>query len=162
MKRLLSFVLAALMLTALFCACDTSSSDGSEKVYSFKSGSVTITPGADMSSILSALGEYKSYDESTSCAFDGLDKVYTYSGFSIQTYPDGDKDYVYIITLTSDLVSTPEGVSVGSTKSDVIAAYGDGYATVGDGNMQYDASNCVLQFIFRDGKVSSIKYTAKV
>jgi hypothetical protein len=62
-----------------------------------------------------------------------------------------------MITLTNDMVKTPEGISIGDSKSAVIAAYGDGYEAIGE-NLQYSADNCTLQFIFRDGKVSSIKY----
>lgn len=156
MKRVLLFALVAIMGISLLCACDGPQMDGGLN-YSFFTGEVEIFPGDEMSVILDALGEWNSYDESPSCAFEGLDKVYRYSGFEIQTYPEGDKDYVYMITLTNDMVQTLEGISIGDAKADVIAKYGDGYTAVGE-NIQYKGDNCTLQFIFRDGKVSSIKY----
>ena len=87
--------------------------------------------------------------------------MYTYSGFEIKTYTEAGKDYIYMIVLTNDLVQTPEGISIGASKTEVIAKYGESYTSVGE-NLQYEAENCTLQFIFRDGKISSIKYTAKV
>ena len=160
MKKILIFSLVALMTLSIFCGCDGPQIDGKPK-YSFFVGETEIFPGDEAEVILAALGEPKAYDESPSCAFEGLDKVYTYSGFEIQTFTEGGKDYVYIISLTNDLVKTPEGISIGASKTEVIAKYGDKYTSVGE-NMQYEAENCTLQFIFRDGKVSSIKYTAKV
>jgi hypothetical protein len=160
MKKILIFALVALMTLSFFCACDGQQTDGEQK-YSFFVGETEILPGDEAAGILAVLGEPGAYDESPSCAFEGLDKVYTYSGFEIQTFTEGGKDYVYIISLTNDLVKTPEGISIGASKTEVVAKYGDQYTSVGE-NMQYEAENCTLQFIFRDGKVSSIKYTAKV
>lgn len=160
MKRILIFILIALMTLSLFCACDGPQIDGKLK-YSFFTGETEIFPGDDAEVILAALGEPKAYDESPSCAFEGLDKVYTYSGFEIQTYTEDGKEYIYMIVLTNDLVKTPEGIAIGDSKSAVVEKYGDTYKSVGE-NLQYEAENCTLQFIFRDGKVSSIKYTAKV
>ena len=64
-----------------------------------------------------------------------------------------------MITLKNDLVKTPEGVSIGDKRADVIAKYGDNYTSAGE-NIQYEAENCTLQFMFRDGRVSSVKYVA--
>ena len=160
MKKILIFALAALMMLSLFCACDAPETEGTKK-YSFTSGNTEILPGAEAEAIIAALGEPSAYDESPSCAFEGLDKVYTYSGFEIKTYTEAGKDYIYMIVLTNDLVQTPEGISIGASKTEVVAKYGESYTSVGE-NLQYEAENCTLQFIFRDGKISSIKYTAKV
>ena len=156
MKRVLIFVLVAIMSILLFGSCEGPQIDGKLN-YSFFVGETEIFPGDEADVILASLGEPKAYDESPSCAFEGLDKVYTYSGFEIQTYTEGGKDYIYMITLTNDMVETLEGISIGDAKSDVIAKYGDGYTSVGE-NIKYEANNCTLQFMFRDGKVSSIKY----
>ena len=59
------------------------------------------------------------------------------------------------------MVSTPEGISIGSTREKVIETYGDGYEAVGE-NISYKSEKTCLQFIFRDGKVTSVKYLALV
>lgn len=113
----------------------------------------------DMSEVLSSLGEAQSYFEAASCAFEGLDKTYTYSGFIITTRPDGDKDYVNSILLTDDSVTTPEGIYIGSSDADVRAAYGEDAGTL-SGALCYTKGGTDLNFILEDGKVISIEYLA--
>ena len=113
----------------------------------------------DMSEVLSALGQAQSYFEAASCAFEGLDKTYTYSGFIITTRPDGDKDYVNSILLTDDSVTTPEGIYIGSSDADVRAAYGEDAGTL-SGALCYTKGGTDLNFILEDGKVISIEYLA--
>ena len=80
---------------------------------------------AEAAPILEKLGKEKNYFESASCAFEGLDKEYTYNGFVLKTYPLNDVDYVASITLQDDTVATPEGIAIGSELADVTAVYGD-------------------------------------
>ena len=110
--------------------------------------------------VLAALGEPQSYFEAESCAFEGLDKTYTYSGFVITTRPEGEKDYVNSILLTDDSVTTPEGIFIGSSGDDVIAAYGQspaGFATL----LTYTKNGTVLNFVLSEDKVISIEYLAE-
>ena len=124
--------------------------------YVFQAGDFTIAVDQDMAEVLTALGESQSYFEAASCAFEGLDKTYTYSGFQITTRPDGDKDYVNSILLTDDSASTPEGVYIGSSKEDVAAAYGEGEET--GSAIMYTKENVTLSFILEGDKVISIEY----
>ncbi|WP_165450509.1 hypothetical protein [Intestinimonas massiliensis (ex Afouda et al. 2020)] len=116
-----------------------------------------VAVNEDMADVLAALGEEQSYFEAESCAFEGLDKTYTYPGFVITTRPGGDKDYVNSIRLTDDSVSTREGVYIGSSEQDVTTAYGeDGGST--EGMLSYTAGDVTLNFILEDGVVTSIEY----
>ena len=65
---------------------------GDPEAYYFTHKGTDIRLNGDMEAILNALGEPKSYTEETSCAFEGLDKTYTYDSFIIQTYPRADRD----------------------------------------------------------------------
>lgn len=125
--------------------------------YVFRSGETTVAIDQDMAEVLSALGEPKSYFEAESCAFEGLDKTYTYSGFVITTRPDGDKDYVNSIVLTDDSVTTPEGLYIGSSGDDVTAAYGSSSGAT-DTFRPYTKGNTALNFVLSGGKVISIEY----
>lgn len=116
-----------------------------------------VAVNADMADVLAELGEEQSYFEAESCAFEGLDKTYTYPGFVITTRPDGDKDYVNSIRLTDDTVSTGEGVYIGSTEADVTTAYGES-ASDTEGMLSYTAGDVALNFILEDGVVTSIEY----
>ena len=125
--------------------------------YVFQADGKSVAVNADMADVLAVLGEPASYFEAESCAFNGLDKTYTYSGFVITTRPDGDKDFVNSILLTDDSVTTPEGIYLGSTKSDVLAAYGSEGEDLG-ALVTYTKGDCVLNFVFTDDKVISIEY----
>lgn len=159
MKKLLSMILVCGCVALALCGCKNDSEDN--KGFRFESNGVVIIPNDEADGIIDKLGKYVSYDESASCAFEGLDKIYRYNGFEVQTYPDKGKDYIYSVTFLSDMVSTPEGISIGSTREKVIETYGDGYEAVGE-NISYKSEKTCLQFIFRDGKVTSVKYLALV
>ena len=178
MKRKVLGILLALGLTAVLAACGGGESGGSPSggqpsAAPSQSGTVTGEDGelafivsaannyavkidADMADVLAALGEPQSYFEAASCAFEGLDKTYTYTGFTVTTRPDGDKDYVNSILLTDDSVTTPEGVYIGAPAEDVLAAYGEGGSS--DAVLSYVIGNTALNFIMQDGAVISIEY----
>lgn len=124
--------------------------------YVFLSGDFAISIDQDMAEVLAALGEPQSYFEAASCAFEGLDKTYTYSGFQVLTRPDGDKDYVNSILLTDDSVTTPEGLYIGASADDVTAAYSQG-ENLGS-SLRYTKDGVVLSFILENDKVISIEY----
>lgn len=129
--------------------------------YVFYYNGVTIYAGQDMSEIEDALGDPVDYFEAESCAFQGMDKTYTYNSVIITTYPDGDKDYVYTIQLKDDTVETAEGVCIGDTTESVVSAYGES-ETDSDTALVYDKDNCELTFIMDEGVVSDITYAAIV
>ena len=106
---------------------------------------------------LEKLGKEKNYFESASCAFEGLDKEYTYNGFVLKTYPLNDVDYVASITLQDDTVATPEGIAIGSELADVTAAYGDSSS---DTKCEYVKGDSQLLILLENGVVTSIQYVA--
>lgn len=116
----------------------------------------SVAVNQDMTEVLAVEGEPLSYFEAESCAFDGLDKTYTYAGFVISTRPEEGKDLVNSILLTDDSVTTPEGVYIGSSRDAVIAAYGEG-DEVG-ASLSYTKGDCTLNFIFDGDTVISIEY----
>lgn len=120
----------------------------------FEVNGVQIPMHAEAAPILEKLGKEKSYFESASCAFEGLDKEYTYSGFVLTTYPDGDVDRVSGINLQDDTVETPEGICIGSTQEDVEKAYG---ALTG-GSGKYNFGDWQLIILLDSGSVTSIQY----
>ena len=172
MKRKLIALALSLGLTLSLAACGGAPAAGGEEPapqtgsaapeaggsYVFTTGGgATVSVDEDMAQVLSDLGEAQSYFEAESCAFEGLDKTYTYPGFVITTRPEGEKDYVNSIRLTDDSVSTGEGIYIGSTEADVKAAYGeDGGAD--QGMLSYTAGGVSLNFILESGAVISIEY----
>ena len=173
MKKILCLVLA-LMLAMSMAACGgegdptTAPTTGGSKEptpatngYKFSYKGTEIVMHADAAPILAALGEPKKYTEETSCAFDGKDKTYFFGSFYLQTYPIGEKDYVYAVWFADDSVTTNEGVYVGMTQKEVEAAYGTaGFNGSNAFIMIKDATR--LTVILTEGKVSSIQYDAVV
>lgn len=167
MKKL-SLLLAVTMLTAtLLVGCggdDSSSSNDTAKDkaydgYTFELEGEKVELNAEMAPIVEALGEADSYFESESCAFQGLDKVYTYGSVVVTTYPESEVDYVYSIELKDDTVETPEGIFIGSTKDDVISAYGEDAEDSGSA-LIYTKGESQLNFLLDGDVVCNIVYLA--
>jgi hypothetical protein len=59
--------------------------------------------------------------------------------------------------IKDDLLSTPEGVSLTMKLSDVTAAYGESYTTLGNAYV-YEKDGMQLQFIIENDEVTSIQY----
>lgn len=174
MKKLICLIIAVVAAFSLV-ACGssapaTNNAGGSQNTntpvaatdgYVFNANGTKIAMHADAAPIIAALGEAKSYSEEASCAFTGLDKTYFYGSFYLQTYPIGDKDYVFGVWFADDSVQTDEGVYVGMAQTDVEAAYG---ADSFNGTNAYmlTKGKSKLTVIIKDGVVSSVQYDAVV
>ena len=119
----------------------------------------TLPMNADFAPLLAYLGEPANYFEAESCAFEGMDKTYTYDAVEVITYPDDSVDRVSSVRILTNAVSTPEGITIGSTQEEVVAAYGDGYDAVGQ-QYSYENGDCILSVLFQDGKAISVEYAA--
>ena len=169
MKKMKAILLVAVMVMGLaLTGCGGGDSDGgsessggSKGGYTFTSGSTKIEMGSDASKVVEELGDPKDYFESESCAFEGLDKVYTYPGFKLNTYPDGDKDYVLSVVFMDDTVETEEGISIGSTKDDVTGAYGDP-AKESATELTYEKGDTTMKFGLDGDKVVTVEIAAVV
>lgn len=151
-----SFCICAVLLLS-GCGAPDSVEASAGSAYEFRSGEASVAVGGDMAALLAALGEPKSYFEAPSCAFEGLDKTYTYPGFVVTTQPEGEKDIVNSIILSDDTVTTPEGVYIGCSPDDVRAAYGEPAGTT-DTALTYTRGGTALCFILENGRVCSIEY----
>lgn len=182
MRKLFLFILVAMLLTG--CGAKEDATNNNDKTdipvnenndtenkqddrakepsgYSFEFNNVSIYMNTDVVPVIDALGEEISYFEAESCAFKGLDKTYTYPGFEITTYPLDGKDYISNVYLMDDTVTTPEGIYLGSTVDDMIAAYGSDY-TESSGSYTYIKDDSKLQFITMNDEIISISYLADI
>ncbi len=134
---------------------------GEAKGYVFKVKDTTVSVDADAAPIIEKLGEPLSYYEAASCAFEGLDKIYTYSGFELMTYPAKDKDCVSSVTLKDDSVATAEGICIGDSLDKLKQVYGsDGKEE--SGAVVYAKDGMKLNFILKNGEIASIEYRSTV
>ena len=122
---------------------------------------VSVTTDLKMDGILEQLGEPVSYFEAESCAFQGLDKTYTYEHFRIETYPKGETDRISAIIFLDDIEETQEGISIGMTKEDMEDAYGTEYEE-NSGMVVYTKDGKHLSFLVKDGVIESIEYNSSV
>lgn len=166
MKKILS-----LLLLLVFCitGCQQNTSDNgndkpSENTTSentkcfYVVNNTTIIPGKDFAPMYEKLGEPVSFSEAASCYYDGMDKVYTYEGFEIKTYPVNDKDYVQDICMSSEIFSTDKGISIGSTLEEVVAAYGEDYELIGKMYKYYFTEDTYMYFFIMNDAVKYFGY----
>ena len=116
-----------------------------------------MTVDADVAPFLEALGPWLDYDESPSCFFAGKDKIYTYGGFELYTYPDAGVDKIYRIRLYDDTVATEEGVRIGDARETVVATYGEASQTFSD-SLLYHGDGVYLEFFLQNDVVVEIQY----
>ena len=108
--------------------------------------------------VLAKLGTPKDQYTSESCAFGGEDTVYYYSSIQVSTNNEDGYERIYSIYLEDDLVSTEEGICVGSSAEDVKNAYGEPSANSTDVCLIYEKDGMTLNFNLVDGVVSTILY----
>lgn len=148
----------ALMFT--FVIADTAGAV--PKGYGFTYNGATVYMNGKAKKLLKKAGRPKKKTESKSCAYEGKDRTYTFDNFIVKTYSNSDKgdEYVNSIVLLNSKVQTKEGVKVGSSKNDMIDAYGRGRSEFGV--YTYSKGKCKLM-IELDSKdnVSKITYLAK-
>lgn len=139
----------------------TTPSAPAEDGFAFTYKGTEITLHAPAAPIVSALGEPVKYTESTSCAFEGLDKSYYYGSFYLETYPKNDEDFVYGWWFADDSVTTQEGIYIGATQAEVEKAYGtEGYN--GTNAFTIKKADGTLTVILEEGAVTSIQYAINV
>ena len=171
--RIISLFIALFMMSSAFVACDGGADitlppeDGSNmtegsaenNAYVFVYNNTEVAPHAKMAELINGLGDPTSYEESESCYYQGLDKDYTYPGFKLRTYPMNGVDYVLNVCFVDDSVTTPEGIMLGSSRDEVIAAYGSSF-TEQNGSTVYTLGKTELRFRFSDNGVTAIEYWA--
>ena len=132
----------------------------SDAVFVYNDRQVALN--SDMDTVLAALGEANSMTTAPSCIGVGEDKTYHYDGFTVTTYPRGDKDYVMEIKVLDAAIATAKGIRLGSTMDDMTAAYGSGNRTFGYICAYQTNDNKSLQFFVEDGVITEISYAYKV
>ena len=170
--RIISLIIALVIMSSLFASCDsgaditlppeednTTEAASEKNIFVFVYNNTEVTPHAKMADLINGLGDPSTYEESESCYYQGLDKDYTYPGFKLRTYPLNGVDYVLNVCFVDDSVETPEGIMLGSTRDEVIAAYGTSFVEE-NGNTIYRLDGAELRFRFSDNGVSAIEYWA--
>ncbi len=128
------------------------------EVFTFKDGDKQMTPGELFSKETIGLGDEESYSEIASCAFEGLDKTYTYPNYEITTFPDGEQDRIYTIYFLNEEMTTQEGVRVSDSMEKMVQTYGEDYKVQGN-QYTYTKGKTNLEFIVENETITSIQYS---
>ncbi|MBQ8348596.1 MAG: hypothetical protein IJY19_02990 [Ruminococcus sp.] len=111
--------------------------------------------------LISSLGNPNDVIEAPGCLSNGADqKIYYYSGIEVSCYVMNGSETVYDITIIGAGYSTPKGISVGSSRSDVEAVYGKGDG--GSDTVIYGSADFGLYIFYNGDTVSTIDYYASV
>ncbi len=129
------------------------------KGYEFVYNDINIAMYDEATSTLESLGKEMDYFEAESCAFQGMDKIYTYGGFELHTHEIEGNDYISSIIFLDDSVSTKEGIYLYSSLDNVLEAYGEDYSEE-HGLYTYELEDSKLSFLIEDDEVTSIEYMA--
>lgn len=127
--------------------------------YYFEYKGVQVAVEVLSTPVLELLGEPMNYFEAPSCAFVGMDKIYTYSGFEFQTYTRDEKDYIASIRFLDDSITTTEGIGLNASLEDVVKAYGEEYKQ-SFSQYTYTKGKCNLSFIIENNEVVSVEYAS--
>ncbi|MDE7323306.1 MAG: hypothetical protein K2N73_11420 [Lachnospiraceae bacterium] len=123
--------------------------------YAVTIGGLMLPLGDDMRNYVGVLGEPDAYGAAKSCTEAGDDKVYTYGGTTIYTYITNGADIISLIEITGGEY-LPSGIHIGSTKEEVIAAYGSAYIEEGT-EWLYETGSKTIGLQMTDNKVSFIE-----
>lgn len=117
----------------------------------------TIYMDQNIQEVLDAFGEPLGVFELPSCAFDGIDRIFSFPGLQIHTYPLDDSDFVHTVSIRDDSILTQNGIYLGNSWEDVLAAYGSDYDHE-FGMFTFTKGVTKLQFLVEDDMVVAITY----
>ena len=160
-QKIVSLLLALLMLCALTaCGGETEEPLETQRVpeWSLNVRGTELYVGMDMPG---DLGEPTNYFEAASCAIQGLDKDYTYGSILVKTEDDGKTERIVGLTILDDSAATNMGVTIGSTRDDVVGRHGAPTSESATALIYSAGEGVIAKFLLRDGVVTSITYTVQ-
>ena len=131
--------------------------DDNDAEFIFSYGEHIIKMDQDITDVLEMLGDPLGVFEAPSCAFDGIDRIFSFPGIQIHTYPFEDKDLVHTISLRDDSVSTVEGIYLGTAPEKVFNIYGDIFENEFD-MFTFTRGQTTLSLLIENNMVVAITY----
>ena len=129
-----------------------------DKGYSFKIKDEEFFIGEDPTENVNRLEAQADSFAAPSCAMQGEDKIYTYSGFTLTAHGDSEAGPFKLtsILLTDDSVQTKEGLYIGQTRKEAEKLYGKKKKK--ENEYIYKKGRMELSIIFEKDKIVSIEY----
>ncbi|MDE5965728.1 MAG: hypothetical protein K2G89_02730 [Lachnospiraceae bacterium] len=169
MKKKGLVLFAALAMAFAFTGCgnggtkDVTTQGGSQAEaggYSVTLSGVAINMNVAAADIISALGEPQDKYEAESCAFQGMDRTYTYPGFVLDTYENNGVETTLYVTFKDDTVSTTEGLCIGESVDKAKELYGTDGTDNGSSIVYKKGGSTLTIFYGGDGVITEIQYGA--
>jgi len=107
------------------CGQGTAASGFTQADFYLNIGGVEYRCVDNIVTVIEKLGSDYAYAEGLSCAYDSVDKTFSYEFAEFYTNPLPEGDLVSEIYTENPAVSTSKGISVGAAKEDVLKAYGE-------------------------------------
>ncbi len=133
------------------------SSTKSEEAFYFSDNGKELKIGENF--LEAGMPEANNVYEAESCAFDGIEKTYTYSNYEITTCPKDGKEEILTIYLLTSEVETKEGVKIGDSVEKMKEKYGENYKDTGLSYI-YEKEGTQITFIAENDQITSIEYRA--
>lgn len=163
MKRVMLVSVMVLSMMMIGCGSSDEPTAVVEVVSTATSSYYWTVDGVDLkiddiaANTVDLISEEAKYFEAESCAYNGIDKIYTYNDYSVTFYEGEGRDGISAIAIMSDLVETNEGIAVGSTEEEVRGVYGEPVQET-ETLMLYEDNSVELRIILGNGKVTSIQF----
>ena len=159
MNRIWRVCIGLILMAGLFVGC--AAVEDAAPGHLIAASGQTISIGADDSKVEALFGTPEDYMEAQSCYGNGYDKVYTYSGFEVTTYPSKEgKQFVSVLVLTDSTVSTGMGLKVGEDFDRAVALYGEVYATRGNSLVYTLEEDVTLWVDIEENIITRIEFRA--
>ena len=152
MKKFIIVLIAIILLVG----CSKSPTTKTDNYY-FKLANHKIMMGQEAKALIATLGTPKDRYSSPSCAFEGDDTVYDYGSYQITTFVLGGVEKFTGVYLIDKTISTKEGIHIGSSLDELVAAYGEKYIER-YGSYTYSLGTTDLSFVIVDKVITSISY----
>lgn len=124
------------------------------------SSGIVVSVGEDGSNLEAKFGTPVEYAQAQSCYGKGYDKVYTYEGFEITTYPavNGRSEFISILVLTDDTVQTGRGLQVGMSQGQMTECYGTAYVQRGQSYVYTLEDDVTLWVDVEEDRITRIEF----
>lgn len=172
MKRTAILLLALLLLFALGCGKPEAAADDPNVVFVdpnavhggeygdlyFEANGVRFGIFDETEAVLEQLPAYRNTFTGETCAFDGADVYYYFSGFQIMANDIDGTSRITAITIADDTVKIPQGLFIGMPEADATAAF----PALRDADWNLEDGTALLSVTIADGAVASIVYTPAI
>lgn len=128
--------------------------------YAFVTNGIKILPLMNADEVIAALGQWKYYCEAESCANQGKDLFYKYSGFELAVNEDNGVNIVTSIAVVDDTIQAQfenGSLRIGDSVEKLLSVLG---GEPGKEFYSYRSAGVHLQVSLKDGKVNTIVYLA--